>query len=192
MPLFLGGHSMGCLVLNTYLGENPEIAKRLAGVIFMAPFFGAPDFVVMDAGKKAMVGILSTVLEEFVLNSGFPIHKGCRSKQFMRDQITRRKDNPLLSLGLYASFMRNWDKVAGLAKRTIYPYALIMGEKDVLVGNKASRAWHSKTASKIKTMRLMAGSYHELSKEPNNNVLFETSLQFMGERLVGKAPGTPA
>ena len=29
----------------------------------------------------------------------------------------------------------------------------------------------------------MAGSYHELSKEPNNHVLFEESLKFMGERL---------
>ena len=36
------------------------------------------------------------------------------------------------------------------------------------------------------------GAYHELTKEPNNHVLFEASLTFMGERLVGKAPGTPA
>uniref|UniRef100_A0A7S3ML42 Uncharacterized protein n=1 Tax=Favella ehrenbergii TaxID=182087 RepID=A0A7S3ML42_9SPIT len=39
-------------------------------------------------------------------------------------------------------------------------------------------------------MRLMAEAYHELSKEPNNHVLFEASLKFMGERLIGKAPGT--
>lgn len=62
----------------------------------------------------------------------------------------------------------------------------MLGDKDTTVNNKKSREWHSKTASKIKGLRLMAGSYHELSKEPNNNVLFEASLKFMGDRLVSK------
>lgn len=67
-----------------------------------------------------------------------------------------------------------------------------MADKDVIVNNKETRAWHAKTTSKIKQMRLMAGAYHELSKEPNNGVLFESALKFMGERIVGKAPGIPA
>lgn len=32
----------------------------------------------------------------------------------------------------------------------------------------------------------MAGSYHELTKEPNNQVIFEATLKFMGEQLIGK------
>ena len=63
LPLFLVGHSMGCLVLNTYLRENPEIAKRLGGVIFQAPFFGAPEFVQLNPAKKAIVTFLSTILD---------------------------------------------------------------------------------------------------------------------------------
>jgi hypothetical protein len=34
------------------------------------------------------------------------------------------------------------------------------------------------TVSKVKEIKLMAGSYHELSKEPNNNTMFETVLKF--------------
>ena len=67
-----------------------------------------------------------------------------------------------------------------------------MAEKDIIVNNKDSRKWHSQTASKVKQLRLMAGAFHELSKEPNNNVLFEASLKFMGERIIGKAPGAAA
>ena len=52
----------------------------------------------------------------------------------------------------------------------------MLGEKDTTVNNKKTKEWYAKTASKIKGMRLMAGSYHELSKEPNNNVLVEQSL----------------
>ena len=65
---------------------------------------------------------------------------------------------------------------------------MVLGEKDVFVNNVSAKDWHAKTASKIKTLRLMAGAYHELTKEPNNNVLFEASLKFMGDRLV--ASGT--
>ena len=49
-----------------------------------------------------------------------------------------------------------------------------MGEKDIIVNNKATREWHAKTSSKNKQVRLLAGSYHELTKEPNNDVLFES------------------
>lgn len=34
------------------------------------------------------------------------------------------------------------------------------------------------TISKSKEIKLMVGSYHELSKEPNNNTMFETILKF--------------
>ena len=61
-----------------------------------------------------------------------------------------------------------------------------MGEKDIIVNNKATREWHAKTSSKNKQVRLLAGSYHELTKEPNNDVLFESTLKFMGEQLIGK------
>ena len=32
-------------------------------------------------------------------------------------------------------------------------------------------------------MKLMAGSYHEIAKEPNNKVAFESILNFMEKRL---------
>ena len=37
----------------------------------------------------------------------------------------------------------------------------------------------------------MMGAYHELTKEPNNATFFESSLRFMGERLIGKSAETP-
>lgn len=36
-PAFLMGHSMGCLITQTFLLKNPNI--NLAGVIYAAPFF---------------------------------------------------------------------------------------------------------------------------------------------------------
>ena len=83
------------------------------------------------------------------------------------------------------------DLIHAKAKNVTHPYLLVLGEKDLIVNNRISREWHSKTQSKVKQIKLMIGAYHELSKEPNNGTFFESSLRFMGERLIGKAPGVP-
>ena len=59
----------------------------------------------------------------------------------------------------------------------------MLGEKDVIINNAVNRQWHSKTQSKQKELKLMAGAYHELSKEPTNHVMFESVLKFMNKRL---------
>lgn len=52
----------------------------------------------------------------------------------------------------------------------------------MVVDNTAARNWHGATTSKTKEIKLMAGSFHELSKEPNNGVMFETVLKFAVKR----------
>lgn len=62
---------------------------------------------------------------------------------------------------------------------------MVLAEKDYIVNNRASKAWRDKNKSKIKMLKLIPGAYHELAKEPNNDVLFESALNFMGQRLSG-------
>ena len=78
------GHSMGCLALNSFLALNPEVADKVAGVIYSAPFFGIPDFVKMDPIKIEVLKLLAMVMEEFVVSSGMPMHKICRNKTYIR------------------------------------------------------------------------------------------------------------
>ena len=69
---------------------------------------------------------------------------------------------------------------------------MVLAEKDVIVNNKSSRIWFDKVTANVKKVRLMAGAYHSIIKENNNDVLFEATLHFMGERLDGKVLGQPA
>jgi alpha-beta hydrolase superfamily lysophospholipase len=66
-----------------------------------------------------------------------------------------------------------------------YPYLLVIGEKDTLVSNSAAKEWHAKTSSKVKELKMIAGSYHELSKEPNSHVLLESILKFIEKQREG-------
>jgi esterase/lipase len=56
----------------------------------------------------------------------------------------------MLSLGLVSSFISNQDRALSHAHKVTYPYLLVLGEKDEIVNNKVSRAWHAKTSSKDK------------------------------------------
>jgi alpha-beta hydrolase superfamily lysophospholipase len=92
--------------------------------------------------------------------------------------ITQYKAHPFSTAKIYGSVNSNINRCATFAEKVNYPYLLILGEKDMVVDNSAARAWHSKTSSKNKDLKLMPGAYHELSKEPNNSVMFETILKF--------------
>ena len=179
---------MGGLTLNTYLGLNPAIADRLAGVIYSAPYFGMNENMGVNFAKKAVVSACSEVLGEFVVIAPLAIHKVCRNKQYMRSVITQKKSVPLISLGLIDSFIKNHDRVMTYARQVKYPYLMVLGEKDSIINNKIDKEWHAMTSSKVKQFRLMPSAYHELTKEPNNHIMFDASLKFMAQRLQEAKP----
>ena len=106
LPLFLFAHSMGAMVLATYLDTNPEIVGKISGVIYSAPFFGLPDSKAVGPAKSLLIKFLSLHLEEFALAAGMPVHYNTRNMPYMRDRLQTIKAIPLLSLGLQASFLR--------------------------------------------------------------------------------------
>ena len=78
LPCFLLGHSMGGLSINSYLSLNPEIAGRLAGVIYSAPFFGLVKK--LDFVQKKVIDFMSSAMDEIVLFGSLPVHRICRNK----------------------------------------------------------------------------------------------------------------
>lgn len=176
---------MGGLTINTFLGLNPQIAEKLAGVIYSAPFFGIPRK--MNIAEKLVISGLAKVMDELVMISSLPIHKICRNKPYMRMVLQTRKANPFMTAGLMNSWIKNHDRVATFAHKVNYPYLLLLGEKDVIVDNSASRSWHAKTTSTVKEIKLLVGSFHELSKEPNNGQMFEAVLRFIAKRVTDGA-----
>lgn len=125
---------------------------------------------------------MNNILGESVLKADILIHKVSRNKAYLRNYMNNRKCNPLLTYGLMGSFLRSIESIKKNAAKVTYPYLLILGEKDLVVDNTASRNWHAATTSTTKEIKLMAGSFHELSKEPNNGTMFETVLKFAVKR----------
>ena len=62
--------------------------------------------------------------------------------------MSTNKSPPFGSLGLYASAFRCLDKMT--PRKVTYPYLMVLAEYDHYVNNKASKAWHAETQSKVK------------------------------------------
>lgn len=128
---------MGCLTVNTFLGRNPSVAARLAGVIYLAPLFGLPanpNFI-----ERALVAGMSVPMEEAVVNSELPVHRLTRNRQYMRSFLLNPKSIPYISLGLCSSMFTNINRVKTYANNVSYPYLLLLGEKDSIVNNAGAR-----------------------------------------------------
>ena len=119
-------------------------------MIWSAPFWGLPDFIQMDPVKIEMLKLLSLAIDEFVINSDMPLHKVSRNRTFFRSLVGTTKSVGLNSLGFPTSCLRMIDLIHAKAKNVTHPYLLVLGEKDVIVNNRISREWHSKTQSKVK------------------------------------------
>ena len=113
---------MGGMIINTYLDQNPEIAERVAGVIYSAPFFGIPEHLGMDPIRMQVIKFLSLHLEEFALSAGLSIHTNCRNKAYMRTAIQGMKAVPFISLGLMTSFFEALKSIESGASKVKYPY----------------------------------------------------------------------
>ena len=61
VPTFLWGNSMGCMVINTFLLQNPHL--KLSGVVFGSPFFELSEELGLDAAKKSILSALAEGLE---------------------------------------------------------------------------------------------------------------------------------
>lgn len=88
----------------------------------------------------------------------------------------------MITAKIVASALKNIERAMTYAEKVTYPYLMLLGEKDVLVNNEAARRWHDRTSSQSKEIKFIPGSYHELSKEPNNSVMFESILKFAIKR----------
>lgn len=105
LPCFIYAHSMGSMVTNSFLINNPEVAKKIAGVIFSAPFFAfAPGTV--NAGKKLAVKVIEDIFGDFVINSGLPLQYITQNKRFIAKKFKESKSNPFISASLISSMMR--------------------------------------------------------------------------------------
>ena len=137
-PLFIQGHSMGCMNTQQFLTRNPSI--RPAGVIYGAPYFEMPKSSEVGWVKYMQANLIKSIGEELVinpvLNAPFWVSK---CKHYHRKIHTiDGMCLPIISGGISISMMDNIRDVNQFASRHTLPTLIFNAGKDKIVDIKGA------------------------------------------------------
>ena len=150
LTTFLCGNSMGCMILKTYLLRNPDL--RIAGVIFIVPFFYVPESIEDRDTKVAAAGMIGPLLEDFVSNTQIGPSHLSKNMAFTAKLLIARKTSPFLTPNVVNRFAQSFVYIRENAQRFTYPFMTLIGLKDVVVCNYRAREIFAKAGSKEKEL----------------------------------------
>ncbi len=161
LPVFVLGHSFGALVAPHFALQHPT---ALAGLVLTSPYW-----------KLAMAVPPAKVLAGKIASGLFPklaLPSGLKGADVTRDpEIAALYDrDPLNNKNATARWFTEAtaaqeDLVARAPQLTV-PVLLIAGEADKIAAASQARVVFERIGSKDKTLRMLAGQYHEVLNEP--------------------------
>ena len=160
--VFVWGHSMGGLITTVWAGlRRPAVW----GAILSAPPYriAVPVPAVKIAAAKMLSKVVPTLALANEVDPALLSRDPAVGKAYAIDPLVERK----ATVRWGDEFLRAVDLVNARAHEVQVPYLLLHGTADRITAAEGSRAFHEKTASSDKTIRIYDGYYHELHNEPD-------------------------
>jgi alpha-beta hydrolase superfamily lysophospholipase len=177
-PRFLLGHSMGGLIVASFLLRHQQ---QFAGAILSGPAVKptkTPSAVTILLGR-----ILSTLAPRVGVIQ-------LDATQVSRDPkvVAAYLADPLVYKGrvgarLGAQMLAAMDDVQANAGRITLPLLLLHGERDGLAAPEGSRFLYERAGSSDKTLKLYAGLYHEIFNEPEQQAVLDDLVGWLAAHL---------
>jgi alpha-beta hydrolase superfamily lysophospholipase len=161
LPLFILAHSFGALVAPFYVLAHPG---SVAGLVVTSPFWKLA--LAVPAGKVIAGKIASRIYGKLALPSGL------RGADVSRDpEIAALYDrDPLNNKNATARWFTEsstaQEALVGHASELTLPVLVVAGEADKIAAASQARVVFERIGSKDKTLRVLAGQYHEVLNEP--------------------------
>jgi len=178
-PIFLYGHSMGGnLAMNYVLQRHPQIA----GMVTTGPAIRVPKANQPSAALMTFAKIMDKIYPSLQQPNGLDEKGVCadpavvekyKADPLVHDKISIRTALGLLSKGEYL------DNYSG---KMPIPTLLMHGEKDTLTDPDGSIEFAKRVKENL-TFRLWNGLLHEIHNEPQQNQVFEYTLNWMNSKM---------
>jgi acylglycerol lipase len=175
LPMFLYGHSMGGLIMLSYLTGNPA---PLRGAVVQA---AAVEFPGGSRATRSVAGLISAISP----NLGVTILDG--SKVSRDPEVVRNYDaDPLNYRGRVrartgAEMLAAATRVSASLDRLTLPLLVLHGSADTLTSPAGSRRIADSAASTDVTLKIYDGFYHELHNEPDKETVFADIVRWLKE-----------
>lgn len=168
LPWFMFGHSMGGLIVLTYLLDH-ERDIPLRGAIISSPLLGltmkVPPLKLL-AGKLA-----ARALPTLAMPSGIPVDAICRDPEEVRRYSRDNRRVRVVTAGWFDAMNQAITRVESEGHRIDLPLLLYVGTGDLICDHRATETFYGKLSAprdKDQTLRSFEGYYHELHNEPEN------------------------
>jgi len=181
LPHFLFGHSLGGLIVTSYLLDNPSKAKKINGSILSGPaLMPAPDLAPMLLKFSSIIGKLFPRMKTVDLESD----------RISKDPevVKAYNEDPLVYQGKWiartgSSIVDQMNKVQGRTEEFNFPIFIAHGESDRLANIEGSKKFFDHIESEDKTFRAYPNMHHELVNEPEKEVFMKDILDWMKKRI---------
>ncbi len=161
LPLFLLGHSFGALVAPFYVLRHPG---AVAGLVLTSPFWklalAVPPAKVF-AGKLA-----SRLYPKLALPSGLRGADVSRDPEIAAIYDRDPLNNKSATARWFTEAAAAQESLVARAGELTVPVLLIAGEADKIAAAPQARVVFDRLGSADKTLRMLAGQYHEVLNEP--------------------------
>lgn len=164
LPCFLLGHSLGGLIVGSYLALTPARQARFAGAAFSGAAFevAAPPSSTAIFINKLLAALLPK-LGVLQLDPSEVSRDPDVVRRYRQDSLVHHgKISARLAVELFATMAALVDARSALT----LPVLIMHGESDVMTAPGGSQNFFDAVASKDKTLRLHPGLYHEIFNEP--------------------------
>jgi len=161
MPVYILAHSFGALVAPFYVLAHPN---SIAGMVLTSPYWKLA--LAVPAGKVFAGKIASRLYGKLALPSGL------RGADVTRDpEIAAAYDrDPLNNKNATARWFTEasaaQESLVARAAELTLPVLVVAGEADKIAAAPQARVVFERIGSKDKTLRMLAGQYHEVLNEP--------------------------
>lgn len=156
-PLFLMGHSLGCLALALYVVDH---RPKTNGLIFSSGLLKIPDSVPVVLQRMAgILGTLTPRLPVQYVDAAATSRDPDAVRELLEDPLRCR---PWMNARTGAAIARAVARFQGRMEEISDPLLILHGSADRLTDPDGSRQLHARASSRDKTLRLFDGGYHEL------------------------------
>ena len=175
LPIVLFGHSLGGLVVQRVLAENPKLVD--------AAVISSPAFAVYTSWiDKLLIFTLSNWFAHIKVDNKLAINWLCRDAQTVREYIADPLVHRNITIGLAAWIVKQGEKARKRLDDWHVPTLLMYAGQDRLVDPIGSEQFAKKTSQQFVQSICFNVMYHEIFNDPEKHLVVNKMIDWLDNR----------
>ena len=181
IPLFVFAHSKGCMILTSFLMNNPDL--KISGVVLIAPLTCPPENIKINTFRLIASQFLANNLPEMILMPRMNPSASCKKDYILKWYLSAKKASPPFGTKQAAMMLKYFQNYKYNVKSFKYPLLVHLGGDDKIVNNAGTKEIYEQFGTEDKQMFEYEGCFHDLQYEECQKEMFKNTLNWMNQKF---------